>query len=318
MNSNKKRLTEKYLNTLKRINDRHAQKIEEIKQIHANNKQLFNIIRNKNKNHAENLKKLRVQFLQDKDDLTNAGNKYALLIGINYENTTSKLSGCINDVTNVAEKLKASYNFTNINMLTDNTEIKPTCENIINEFKNLMINSMPGDTLFFQYSGHGSYTRDTNRDEKDGYDELIVSLDFMGITDDILKKMIETYLPENVKLFALFDSCFSGTVMDLRYNYLDSLNYNRVTENKRAPILNRDIIMISGCTDNQTSADAYINKKFQGAMTWAFLETLNSIPVISWKTLLQNMRTLLKKNRFSQIPQLSSAKPFDIQSLISF
>jgi len=326
MSLNKKKLTEKYLNKLKRVTDRHIQKIEEIKQIHNNNKRLSIILENKNKNHSENVKKIRDQFLQNKalidkkkqPSVENIGNKYALLIGINYVNTSSELSGCINDVTNVSQKLSAAYNFNNITMLTDNTDVKPTYDNILNEFKNLLVNSKAGDTLFFQYSGHGSYTRDTNKDETDGYDELIIPVDFIPIKDDVLKKTIEDYLPENVKLFALFDSCYSGTVMDLRYNYLDSLNYNKLTENKRVPILNRDVIMLSGCNDNQISADAYINNTFQGAMSWAFIETLNSNPLISWNTLLQNMRGLLKKKRFKQLPQLSSAKMMDIQTLVSF
>lgn len=326
MSLNKKKLTEKYVKTLKRVNDRYIQKIEEIKQIHKNNKRLPIILRNKNKNHTENIKILREQFLLNKalidkkeqSDIASIGNKYALLIGINYVNTSSELNGCINDVTNVSQKLKASYNFNNITLLTDNTVTKPTYDNILRELKNLLVNSKAGDTLFFQYSGHGSYTRDTNKDETDGYDELIIPIDFIPIKDDVLKKMIEDYLPENVKLVALFDSCYSGTVMDLRYNYLDSLNYNKLTENKRVPILNRDVIMISGCNDNQTSADAYINNTFQGAMSWAFIETLNLNPIISWNTLLQNMRNLLKKKRFRQIPQLSSAKMMDIQTLISF
>lgn len=326
MSLNNKRLTKQFLNKLKRINDRHLQKIEEVKQIHKNNNRLSIILGNKNKKHAENVKKLREHFLQndtlidnsEQPIVSNIENKYALLIGINYINTNSELSGCINDVINVSQKLKTSYNFNNITLLTDNTDVKPTYDNILKEFKNLMVNSKAGDTLFFQYSGHGFYTRDRNRDETDRYDELIIPIDFIPIKDDMLKKMIEDYLPENVKLFALFDSCFSGTVMDLRYNYLDSLNYNKLTENRRVPILNRDVIMLSGCNDNQTSADAYINNTFQGAMSWAFIETLNSNPDISWRTLLENMRNLLKKNNFSQIPQLSSAKMMDIQTVISF
>ena len=35
-----------------------------------------------------------------------------------------------------------------------------------------------------------------------------------------------------VTLFALFDCCFSGTVLDLKYQYLDSLDNNLSTVNK--------------------------------------------------------------------------------------
>ena len=34
------------------------------------------------------------------------------------------------------------------------------------------------------------------------------------------------------------------------------------------------MLMISGCRDSQTSADAYINKKYQGALTFHLLKVL--------------------------------------------
>jgi hypothetical protein len=58
--------------------------------------------------------------------------------------------------------------------------------------------------------------------------------------------------------------------------------------------------------DKQTSADAFINNKFQGAMTWSFLKSINSNKNIKWFDLVQNMRNLLKSNGYNQIPQLSS------------
>ena len=152
------------------------------------------------------------------------GNKKALLIGINYTGTTDELYGCINDVESIKERITAN-GFKDINVLTDLTAKKATRSNILLEFKNLLVNSKEGDLLFFLYSGHGSYALDRNRDEKDGYDELIVSCDLQGILDDELKSLIQTLLKPHVTLFAMFDSCFSGSVLDLKYQYLDSLNY---------------------------------------------------------------------------------------------
>jgi hypothetical protein len=68
--------------------------------------------------------------------------------------------------------------------------------------------------------------------------------------------------------------------------------------------------MISGCTDNQTSADASINSRYQGAMTWSMLQSLQ--PNISWCDLLKNMRSALKGSGFSQLPQMSSGRIVDI------
>ena len=91
--------------------------------------------------------------------------KKALLVGINYIGTSNELYGCINDVNSIKERI-TTKGFTNINTLTDLTIQKPTKENILLEFKNLLINSQAGDLLLFLYSGHGSYTLDKNNDEK--------------------------------------------------------------------------------------------------------------------------------------------------------
>ena len=71
--------------------------------------------------------------------------------------------------------------------------------------------------------------------------------------------------------------------------------------------------MISGCADNQTSADAFINNRNTGAMTFSFIETINTLGIsVSVKHLVENMRKLLTDHRFEQIPQLSSGTVIDI------
>ena len=242
-------------------------------------------------------------------------NKKALLVGINYIGTQNELYGCINDVNSIKERIILK-GFTNINTITDLTTQKPNKNNILLEFKNLLVNSQAGDLLLFFYSGHGSYALDKNRDEKDGYDELIVSSDLQGIFDDELKIIIQQNLKQDVTLFAIFDSCFSGSVLDLKYQYLDSLNYDKYTENDKDAITIGNVFMISGCTDEQTSADAVFNNKANGAMTWALLQSLNQNSTSSWRELLKSMRDILKKSQFSQIPQFSSGKFVDIDTSV--
>jgi len=237
-------------------------------------------------------------------------NKKALMIGINYVGTPYQLNGCINDVASMSAKLRSDYGFTNITTLTDETPVKPTRDNILSEFTNLLANSVPGDLLFVLYSGHGSNVIDKNGDEADGRDEMIITSDLKGILDDDLKAIIQSNLKKDVTLFAMFDSCFSGTILDLRYQYLDSLNYDTFTENDKQLETEGNVLMISGCTDNQTSADANINSRYQGAMTWSMLQCLQ--PNISWSDLLKNMRTALKGASFTQLPQMSSGQILDI------
>jgi len=231
-------------------------------------------------------------------------NKKALLIGINYTGTSNELYGCINDVNSIKERI-SKEGFNNITVLTDITTQKATKANILKEFTNLLVNSQAGDLLFFLYSGHGSYAIDKNGDEKTGYDQLIVPCDFNMILDDELKTIIQQNLKPNVTLFGMFDSCFSGSVLDLRYQYIDSLNYDKFTENIKELETNGDVFMISGCTDYQTSADAFINNKANGAMTWSLLEALKQKPNCSWRELVVNMRNLLKTSQYDQIPQFS-------------
>ena len=239
--------------------------------------------------------------------ITITGKKNALLIGINYIGTINNLTGCINDINDINFRI-TSKGFTNINILTDNTLVKPTRNNILSAFKNLLVNSKAGDLLFFAYSGHGSYQNDNNGDETTGYDQLICPIDFKMITDDELKSIIQTNLKQGVTLFAMFDSCFSGSVLDLKYQYMDTLNYDNFSENDKQLETNGNVFMISGCADNQTSDDSVINSKSNGAMTWSLLQSLNQQPNLSWRTLVKNMRDLLKKSDYEQVPQFSSGK----------
>lgn len=242
-------------------------------------------------------------------------NKKALLIGINYIGTSIELKGCINDQNYMKDKIiETGFINTNINLINDTTEIKPTRNNILGEFDKFTKNCNSNDLLMFYYSGHGSYAVDRNGDEKDGRDELICSSDLCGVTDDELKKIIQTNITSGVTLFALFDSCFSGSVLDLKYTYIDSLTNNMDTQNATDSETNGNVIMISGSNDTQTSAEIVVNDMPRGAMTWALLETLKINKTPTWKELIVSMRDLLKKNGYQQIPQLSSGKPLDINS----
>jgi hypothetical protein len=245
--------------------------------------------------------------------ITKSNNKKALLIGINYINTPYALSGCIDDANRMKDLL-TKHGFNSFQVLTDSTSLKPTKQNILNEFKNMIVNAQAGDILFFYFSGHGSYTYDRNGDETDRKDETIISGDLQNVLDDELKTILSINLKREVTIVGLFDSCHSGTMFDLKFNYLDSNNYDKYTENDKVSECNGNVIMISGCMDSQTSAEALIDNKAQGAMTWSFIESINKTPNCSWRELLKSMRDSLKTNSFSQIPQLSTDSLYDIDS----
>ena len=196
-------------------------------------------------------------------------------------------------------------------MLTDQTAVKPTKQVILQEFTKLIQSSVDGDVLVFQFSGHGTFTLDRNGDEADGRDEMIVALDLQNIVDDDLNRILQTYLKPTVTLYAFFDSCHSGTVLDLQYQVLDTTKNNQATFNPKVKAIAGNVFMVSGCMDRQTSEDAMLDNKAQGAMTWAFLNVTNGLAKKkqTWSYVLPAMRTVLQQNGYTQVPQLSSSRP---------
>jgi len=237
--------------------------------------------------------------------------KRACLIGINYTNTDNELYGCVNDVAKIKDMLETKYNYLS-NNVTTLLNAAATRNNILNEFTTLIKSANEGDTLFVSYSGHGSSTPDRNKDEIDGVDELIVSVDYYAILDDELKQIIDKYLKPNVKLFTLFDSCHSGTMLDLPYQYYKT-DSNEPIIHPNCSETKGEVICLSGCKDDQTSMDAYINANYNGAMTWAFVDVLskNNNNKLSWKLLIEQIRTTLQTGNFDQLPQLTSGVKSD-------
>lgn len=243
----------------------------------------------------------------------NFTSKKSLLIGINYYGTKYELNGCINDVKNMASRL-AQNGFANKLLLDDNS-YKPTLNNILNQFISFLSSAKPGDLLFFLFSGHGHFIRDKNGDEADGRDEVIITSDLNIIKDDVLKKIVHRYLRPGVTLVALFDSCYSGTIMDLKYKYLDSLNYNRNSIDNRQRDTPGNILCLSSSLDSEVSIDSNLGSKYGGAMTTALLSVLQTNERINWRTLIQRTRDQLRATgNLVQTPQISSGRANSIDT----
>jgi metacaspase-1 len=249
--------------------------------------------------------------------------KIGLLIGINYIGTSAELNGCINDINNVEKLLKTTLKYDEIIRLSDTDGLKPTGNNIINALYRIVMKTrkMKVNELWIHYSGHGTYVRDTNNDEVDKYDEAIVPLDydkFGVISDDVIHYFLKHINPKT-NVFTLFDSCHSGTVVDLPYNYIYSNNSLRQQLNFKKKI-NTRAVLFSGSMDHQTAADAYnVNndKKYSGAMTSLFLKVINDNKYnLNYFDLLKKLSSLLKSKGFSQIPQLS--KNHGVNSKLKF
>jgi hypothetical protein len=202
--------------------------------------------------------------------------------------------------------------------MTDETLVKPTRANILSAFTNLLINARSGDTIFFFYSGHGTQKNNHNNlNPADKIDECIYPIDGKIITDIEFKRIIDANLRDGVKLTAIFDSCFSGTVMNLRYNYLNSDTNNALLVDTYAADTKGDVVCISGCKDSQTSEDAIIGGKYGGALTWS-ITTSFLTHGLTWSQLVNNSRALLASSDYTQIPQFSSGRSIDMEAQILF
>ncbi len=163
----------------------------------------------------------------------------AVLIGINYKGQKGQLSGCHNDVHNVAQYLQEVQGFRNENitiLMDDGMHKPPTKSAIISAFKRLVKQTKEGDVVFCHYSGHGGRLPDDNGDEDDGYDETLIPLDFKKsgqIRDDDLLKILVHPMPANVTMTCLMDCCHSGTVLDLPYRFVGDGDHVEMEMNDR-------------------------------------------------------------------------------------
>ena len=88
-----------------------------------------------------------------------------------------------------------------------------------------------------------------------------------------------------------------------------------------------DVKMISGCRDDQTSADVHDVSQFGlpasppgagGACTNSLLKAIKDSSDPCWMGILKQTRSILKEKRFTQVPQMSTSrslnmtKPFEV------
>ncbi|AQW48163.1 caspase family protein [Streptomyces violaceusniger] len=160
-----------------------------------------------------------------------------------------------------------------------------------------------GDILFLTYSGHGGQVPDLNHDETgDRLDETWVLHD-RQLVDDELFELFGKFA-KGVRIWLLSDSCHSGTVarrlpemlsaqeLDRRFSTADPAEvgrrirvmpqsvqsavyrrdrdaYDRIQNTRTAKDLAKidaSVLQISGCQDNQTSADGIVNGLFTAAL----------------------------------------------------
>ena len=210
-----------------------------------------------------------------------------------YEGWDGKLAGCENDARDM-EAIAKEAGFTTKTLLTDKVTATAASTAIADAAGELDA----GDIFLLTYSGHGGQMPDTNGDEPDQLDETWVFYD-RQLVDDELFSLWGTFKP-GVRIFVLSDSCHSGSAVretieavrpDVLSNAMSVAPENgmrampRVVARqvyeahqseyddiqKRVPAgdsvdVGAHVLLVSGCQDNQTSAD--------GAKNGLFTETL--------------------------------------------
>ena len=230
--------------------------------------------------------------------------KKALITTFNYTGTNSQLEGCINDGNIVRSLLIGKHGYIPSNIVVKTDKDVTSSQNVDTYLTQLLRGAKQGDKFFFHYSGHGTKVKDLNGDEPDGYDEALYCPNKI-ISDDVLNEIVSK-LPACCTLVIIIDACHSGTMIDLPYKWINDNTYENVNSGKA---IKADIIMISGCRDNQTSADAYSQQLigYYGALTCSIVGIMNKVDTqYSWIKLIKDVREDLKSKGFDQVPQLST------------
>lgn len=262
--------------------------------------------------------------------------KKALLVGISYKNTAYQLGGCINDACSMYNLLTTKYNYlpNNIRMLCDDPSAMtcgvnsgiPTRSNILTSFQWLLFGSKKGDILTFYISSHGELVGN-NVNELTGHDEAIRCLNNEFLLDNDIRSVLISKVPINVQLTCFFDCCHSGTMADLKYNYI----YNPYSSNVFTLGIEKNldvpgnIITYSACYDSETSGNASFGGKFitnpngtqtfqwgpqMGCFTYYLIQTLVEHNYnIEYSDLLKTIYEKLLANGYNQHPEFGCSKP---------
>lgn len=262
-----------------------------------------------------------------------SGTKRALLIGQTYPNSKYELLGCDDDVQNLQQVFAKD-----VQVQVELNLSRNQMESVIQEFASKLL---PGDGAVIWYSGHGLLLADGDNAI------VPVDFEAAGFVHESWVRGLLSELPVGVCVLIGVDACHSGSSFNLKYDLepptLKTLASSRSKTIPRALLstsasrkalakavsidavvgdeaavelydngsrfseLYADVVVVSGARDEQTAADALLDGEYQGAMTWAFLESLR-VSDGSIGSMQTTMRALLKAAKFTQVPQFSVSR----------
>jgi hypothetical protein len=253
----------------------------------------------------------------------------ALCIGINdYPRADADLYGCVNDANDWEALLQARGFKTE--MLLDGAA---TWQGITDGIARLIDGAAPGDSVVITYSGHGSFVQDLDGDEPDQVDEVFCPHDIFDnrpLTDDQLYDLFSG-ADRGVRIVLIADSCHSGSVARMalplgepedlpkeRTRFLAPGAWaprERVAAMRELPTTTRArrrphaALLLAGCQDTQTSADAYLDGRYNGAFTYYALQALDRVSSdATYAQWFGKIRELLPNRRYGQQPNLQGSR----------
>lgn len=237
--------------------------------------------------------------------------KTAILVGLNYPGSYYSLNGCVNDVKNGNEYLKARGFEARFLEDKDITAAYDVLE-VLNELK-----TNDSKVVFFHYSGHGTQVKDNSSDEMDGKDEALYSKGGHLIVDDDINKILAEF-PADKTVFLIFDCCHSGTIADLPYIATEnSMKLEKVQKPVKAKI-----VCVSGCMDAQTSADVSEGGTAYGALSSTLYNILRNADKnkkqFTWHQLYKQLLLEMSYKKYAQIPQLTASDPSLFDQIVKF
>jgi metacaspase-1 len=217
-----------------------------------------------------------------------------------YRGWDGELAGCQNDARDL-QAIAQGAGFDTTLLLDEQATAEPVKAAIAEVAGALAA----GDVFLLTYSGHGSQVPDKNGDEtEDGYDETWVLFDRQLVDDELYE--LWSKFATGVRIVVLSDSCHSGTAIR---DTLDAITPAALGERLSIPKANgmrtmpkaqqrevykanqalydgiqaavpagdtaevaANVLLLSGCQDNQTSADG----KRNGLFTQTLLEVWDS------------------------------------------
>jgi hypothetical protein len=272
----------------------------------------------------------------------------SLHIGINrvdpdhYQGWDGALQGCEPDARDMAA-IAEDAGFEMTSLLTKDA----TAEAVTGAITSAARALDAGDLFWLTYSGHGSQVPDRNGEEPDQLDETWVCFD-RQLVDDELYALWAQFRP-GVRILVLSDSCHSGSavreaidvlgpVLEPRMSVPLANGLRAMPKGKSAEVyeqhqemyddiqlrhragdtvdIGAHVLLISGCQDNQTSADGAGN----GLFTQTLLEVWDGGKYRGghkrfWREIVQLMPPWQSPNWFTVGPPSASfhrRKPFRI------